>query len=321
MINYLKKLFSASGHDGADEAKRQEERDFDLLKYDGIRAMRMGKTDYAERCFTRAVGLRRDPETLRHLATLYIGLGRYDEAIATLTTLAEAEPGKPDAHISMAGVHFTRGDYATARDEAGKALGIEAGNAEALLLAGKADARLGNMLEAIVSLTKAIEAREGYVDALLARAETLTSMRQAAEAMADVERVLSIDDGNEAALSLKASLQAMGGDTDAALATYDRLLEANPFNFDAYAAKAGILMAAGQAQQAIATLDEAIELSDSVPQLYRERGRAKMMLGDKEGAAADLKKSLEMRPEDAETINGQFTNRAAEFDNITGIFK
>ena len=316
MINYLKKLFSAGGHDEADEAKRQEERDFDLLKYDGIRAiraMRMGKTDYAERCFTRAIGLRRDPETLRHLAALYIGLGRYDEAIATLTTLAEAEPGKPDAHIS--------GDYATARDEAGKALGIEAGNAEALLLAGKADARLGNMLEAIVSLTKAIEAREGYVDALLARAETLTSMRQAAEAMADVERVLSIDDGNEAALSLKASLQAMGGDTDAALATYDRLLEANPFNFDAYAAKAGILMAAGQAQQAIATLDEAIELSDSVPQLYRERGRAKMMLGDKEGAAADLKKSLEMRPEDAETINGQFTNRAAEFDNITGIFK
>ena len=47
MINYLKKLFSAGGHDGADEAKRQEERDFDLLKYDGIRAMRMGKTDYA----------------------------------------------------------------------------------------------------------------------------------------------------------------------------------------------------------------------------------------------------------------------------------
>ena len=101
MINYLKRLFSAGGHDEADEAKRQEERDFDLLKYDGIRAMRMGKTDYAERCFTRAIGLRRDPETLRHLAALYIGLGRYDEAIATLTTLAEAEPDKPDAHISM----------------------------------------------------------------------------------------------------------------------------------------------------------------------------------------------------------------------------
>ena len=94
MINYLKKLFSAGGHDEADEAKRQEERDFDLLKYDGIRAMRMGKTDYAERCFTRAIGLRRDPETLRHLAALYIGLGRYDEAIATLSDPANDIPLK-----------------------------------------------------------------------------------------------------------------------------------------------------------------------------------------------------------------------------------
>ena len=321
MINYLKKLFSAGDGGTAEGKSREDEKNFDLLKYDGIRAMRMGKTDYAEKCFARALEIRADAETLRCLASLYAGTGRGGEAVEVLTRLVEVEPDAADAMVTMAGLLYAADDYDGARRQAQAALAVDEGNAEALLALGKADWKLGNELEAIADLTRAIGARDGYAEAVLTRAEVLAAMRQPTEALADIETALGIDGENEQALMLKGRLLAMTGDVAGALAAWDALVAVNPFNFDAYVAKAGLLTDQGKAAEAVAVIDEALELSSAIPQLYKARGRARLALGDKDGAAEDVRKALELRPEDAASIDGKFSNKPMEFDNIVGIFK
>ena len=306
MINYLKKLFSAGGGGTAEGKSREDEKNFDLLKYDGIRAMRMGKADYAEKCFARALEIRADAETLRCLASLYAGTGRGGEAVEVLTRLVEVEPDAADAMVTMAGLLYAADDYDGARRQAQAALAVDEGNAEALLALGKADWKLGNELEAIADLTRAV---------------VLAAMRQPTEALADLETALGIDGENEQALMLKGRLLAMTGDVAGALAAWDALVAVNPFNFDAYVAKAGLLTDQGKAAEAVAVIDEALELSSAIPQLYKARGRARLALGDKDGAAEDVRKALELRPEDAASIDGKFSNKPMEFDNIVGIFK
>ena len=40
--------------------KTEEEKNFDILKYDGIRAMRIGKLTYALKCFEEATAIQED---------------------------------------------------------------------------------------------------------------------------------------------------------------------------------------------------------------------------------------------------------------------
>lgn len=322
MINYLKKLFSSDSSSEADgKLSKQNEKDFDIFKYDGIRAMRMGKTDYAEKCFLKAIEIKPESETLRLLSSLYANMGKNDKAIEVLQKIIDNDQTSVDAYVSMAALLLTVDKYAEAKDIANKALALEPANSMALLLLGKSEFRLGNELDAIVCLTKSIESKHDNIDALLERANVLNAMSQISEAMQDVEDVLSIDGENESAMLLKADLLIKKGDNEAAEKTYDTLLDINPFDVEAYLGKAKLEMSINEPLKAKTTLDTALDLLPNDAQLYKERGRAKLMAGDKEGAASDMKKFIELDKTAESEITGQFTNKAAEFDNIVGIFK
>ena len=78
MANFFKSLFSGSAEESP-EAKAQK--DFDVLKYDGIKALKIGKNGYAVRCFTEALKLQEDAEVLEHLVTAYTREDRTEEAV------------------------------------------------------------------------------------------------------------------------------------------------------------------------------------------------------------------------------------------------
>ena len=46
-MGFFKKLFGGRVDSPEDDRKEQETRNFDMLKYDGVKAMHMGETDYA----------------------------------------------------------------------------------------------------------------------------------------------------------------------------------------------------------------------------------------------------------------------------------
>ena len=64
MANFLKSLFFGET-DESEETKLN--RNFDVLKYDGIKALKIGKNTYAIRCFNEALKLKEDVEVLEHL--------------------------------------------------------------------------------------------------------------------------------------------------------------------------------------------------------------------------------------------------------------
>ena len=57
-MNIFKKLFGSQTT--SKETKQEENKNFDVLKYDGVRALRMQQFDYAAKCFVHAIELNAD---------------------------------------------------------------------------------------------------------------------------------------------------------------------------------------------------------------------------------------------------------------------
>ena len=209
------------------QQEKQEQKNFEILKYDGIRARNINRLDYAIRCFEQAITLRNDPETLHYLADTYIKTQRLDEARITLDKLTEAAPDDVSALITLAHTCYMQEDYESMDRACQQAIKTDEKNASAYYLASKAAHGQGNDLQAIVMATKAIALDESFVAAYRFRAETLWSMRQAKEALEDIEKVLSINPDDEDALLLKGTVLAALGQTEEAEQCFDKVMEDN----------------------------------------------------------------------------------------------
>ena len=79
-MNLFKSLFNPRERSEEDEREKNEKKNFEILKYDGIRAFHMQRADYAVECFKRAADIREDAEVYDHLANAYVQLGKWEEA-------------------------------------------------------------------------------------------------------------------------------------------------------------------------------------------------------------------------------------------------
>ena len=70
MGNFFTSLFSSNKGEENNKEKI-EQKNFDILKYDGVRAQKIGKHAYAIKCFNEALNLQEDFETLGFLVTSY----------------------------------------------------------------------------------------------------------------------------------------------------------------------------------------------------------------------------------------------------------
>ena len=95
-MSFLKSLFGVSDNNDAASAKQQEsDRNFDILKYDGIRALRQGEGCYAVKCLVHALQIKDDGECREHLANAYLQQGEPMAALEQMTVLVESEPDNP----------------------------------------------------------------------------------------------------------------------------------------------------------------------------------------------------------------------------------
>ena len=195
-MNFFKALFGGKEEKPEDKKRADEERDFDVLKYDGVRALRSGRHDYAIRCFTHALGMKDDLEIRDYLSQACIRADMLPEAFEQLLKIAEAQPDNVQVLLRMANVAYMMEDYTAMADACEKAIVLDAANAEATYLYAKACIGHGDTTNAVAMLTKAISLKEDYADAYLLRGETL----------------------------LKAG----------AILYYSKVTDANPFNADAY---------------------------------------------------------------------------------------
>lgn len=321
MKNFLTSLFSsAKNEDSAEEKAKNDLKNFDILKYDGVRALRMRKVDYAIKCFREALSIKEDFETMNYLADACSAANRYEEALEAASRMVEMEPENVSALLTRVGVLFMLDRDAEVVADCMRAIEIDVSNHVAWFLMAKAKRTTGDLLGAVGDLTRAIALKDDFTDAYLLRAELLRDMQQPKDALPDAEKAVALAEEEETVYLMRGTVHEALGETDAAAEDYQHALDLNPFNEEACIRKGALLIAKGLTDDAIALFDEAIEMRPDFARAYAERGRAKNIKGDKDGAFEDLKKSIELNPdgEMAKRIEGEHCN----FDNLYkgGIF-
>ena len=271
-------MFGGKQLSAEEEKQEQEAKKFDLLKYDGVKAMKMGQLDYAVRCFAEALKLQDDLEVHEYLSQVLLQRGELDEAVAELRKLAEAEPENAQIQIRIAQVAYMQEDYATMGEACEQAAKSESDNAQVHFLSAQSRLGVQDVVGAIAMLTKAIALRDDYADAYLLRAQTLLKMGDTANADADAEWLLAHVGDHEEVLLLKARIEAAKGNADEAITIYDKVTEVNPFSIEA----------------------------------FRERGQLKFNAGDKAGAEQDMQMVLELDPQQLADVNGEYSAEGIE---------
>ena len=261
-----------------EEKKAADERNFDLLKYDGVKAMRMGQYEYAVKCFEKALETKEDAEVRDYLSRAFIRMGRLDDALAELKMLTMQEPDNIHLKMQAAGVAYMKEDYAEMVALCEQALALDADNAMVHLFYAKAELGQDNIIQGIARLTKAIALEENLADARLLRGQTLLKMGDFNAATEDVAWLTEHTEESEDVLLLHARIEAAKGNADEAIRIYSQVIDVNPFQVDA----------------------------------FRERGKLRLEQGDKQGAEEDMKMVLELNPEEMADVNGEYSAEGIE---------
>ena len=264
--------------DPEEEKKAADERNFDLLKYDGVKAMRIGQYEYAMKCFEKALQTKEDPEVRDYLSRAFLHMGRLDDALAEMKTLAIHEPDNIHLKMQAASVAYMKEDYEEMTALCEQALAVDADNAMVHLFYAKAELGQDHLIQGIARLTKAIALDDKLVEAHLLRGQTLMKMGDLNGATEDVTWLTEHTEESEDVLMLHARLEAAKGNADAAIRIYGQVIDVNPFHVDA----------------------------------FRERGKLRLEQGDKQGAEEDMKMVLELNPEEMADVSGEYSAEGIE---------
>ena len=280
----------------------------------------MGKLAYAIKCFTEALNIQEDYETMGYLVLTYTAAGKAEEAVALLDRMLVLEPDHAESRLSRVNLLFMLDRDQDAIADCEYLIGLNDADPVPHLQLGKAKRATGDVLGALAALTRAITLNADYTEAYLLRAELLLNMNQPDSALEDVEKAIALLPEEESAYLLRGKIQAAMQQPEAALADYQSALDLNPFNENATLAIAGVLIDQNRLDEAIHFLTEAIEIQPAFSRAYAERGRALHQKGDQNGAFEDMKKAIELNPEGetARKLEGSHAN----FDTLYqgGIF-
>jgi tetratricopeptide (TPR) repeat protein len=277
-MGFWKVLFGGKDMTPEEEQQEREQKNFDLLKYDGVKALKMGQVDYAVKCFEEALKLKDDLESRDYLSQALIRQGSLDEAANVLQQLAETQPGNVALLLRLAHVEFMMEDYEQMGKVCEQAVAADENSSEAYYYYAQAKLGQGDAVGGIAMLTKAISLHEDNAEAYLLRARTLLAMGDVKGAGDDAAWLLENIGDHEEVLLLCARVAVAKQQTDEAADYYNKVIEANPFSLEA----------------------------------YQERGQLRYALGDKVGAKEDLDKVLELNPNALADVNGEYSAEGIE---------
>ena len=193
-MNFLKALFGGKEENSEEKRQADEQKNFDILKYDGVKALKTGQWQQAIRCLNHALNIREDLECHDYLSQALLQNNELTASYEQLQILQEAEPENQGILLRMAQVAFLMEDYGAMASSCEKALLISQDNPEIYYLYGRAchlygRACLGqeDLTNALAMYTKAISINENYADAYLMRANVLLEKGEVEDADKDSE--------------------------------------------------------------------------------------------------------------------------------------
>lgn len=262
-MNFFKKLFGSQNT--SEEVK--EEKNFDVLKYDGVRALRMQQFDYAAKCFVLAIELNAyDLECRDYLSQAYISLGDMQNAYTQLMAISAAQPNNVAVLLRMADVLYMTEDYAAMAEVCEKALQLDSENIMTYYIYAKAYKGLNDLDAAVAMLSKAIDRREDFDVARLLRGNVLLENNQTAEAALDADNLYQRIEENEDVFLLKARVEKALGNLKEAEKVYTKAIDFNPFLIEAYKERSEVRSALGDTAGAKEDQTRVNEMEQDIPQ-------------------------------------------------------
>ena len=237
-----------------------------------MKARKIGRADYAVRCFEEALKLKDDLEIHDYLSQVLTRLGDAKGALLQLEALAAAEPQNADIRLRMAQVAYMAEDYRQMEEHCRQVMAIDDANPAPYLLAAQSRLARGDVKKAIEMLDKAVGLDDNYAEARLLRSQILLRTGKPKAAKADADWLHENVGDHEDILLLRARIAAAERKHEEAVTIYNMVIEQNPFSLEA----------------------------------FTERGQQRLALGDKAGAEEDLAAARELNPvQDVEDIEQQ----------------
>ena len=259
-MNFLKSLFGNKAENEEEKRREEEKKNFETLKYDGVRALQINQIEQALRCFSHALQLHDDLETRDYYSQALIRNNDLSGAYAQLQKLVEAEPDNLQIYLRMADVAYMMEDYVAMGNACEKAMLVDSENPQVLYRYAKACIGRDDLTNAIAMLTKAIMLNPEAYEAYLLRGETLLDSGDLDAADEDATHLLEQLADNEDVLILKARIEQKKGNKAEALTYYNKVIDVNPFSMVT----------------------------------FQERGPLRMELGDEQGGREDIEMAEKM---------------------------
>ena len=297
MGNFFKSLFSSKKKKTIDKETQAKagEKNFEVLKYAGIKANQMGKTAYASKCFCEALNLKEDYEIMALLASVYSAREEFDEALDVVNRMVALRPDDITGCMSRANLLFImerEEDVIAACDEM---ITRDEKQFAAYYLRARSKKNLARLEACLEDLNLALGVKENFAEAFLLRAEVYHTLQKDTEALADIEKCVTLTPGEEAVFLWRGKIKETLKDQEGAEESYQQVLDLNPFNEEGILLLGKLMLTAGKIEQAIGHFDDAIEMQPDMADAYRERALAKEMLGDTVAAEADRTKAEEIQ--------------------------
>ena len=297
MGNFFKSLFSSKKKETIDKETQAKasEKNFEVLKYAGIKANQMGKTAYALKCFTEALNLKEDYETMALLASVYSTREEFDEALEVVDRMVALHPDDITGRMSRANLLFImerEDDVITACDEM---IARDEKQFAAYYLRARSEKNLERLEACLDDLNLALGVKEDFAEAFLLRAEVYHILHKDAEALADIEKCVTLTPGEETVFLWRGKIKETLKDQEGAEESYQQVLDLNPFNEEGILLLGKLMITTGKIEQAIGHFDDAIEMQPDMAVAYRGRALAKEILGDTVAAEADRTKAEELQ--------------------------
>ncbi|MBO4450898.1 MAG: tetratricopeptide repeat protein [Bacteroidaceae bacterium] len=261
-MGFFKTLFTGKEESEEDKQEQQKKNQFDVFKYDGIQAQRIGKLEYALECFRRALELRDDMETRLIYANALVSANDLEGAIEQLEKVRETAPDNKEVLLNLAELYFQTEQYEQMEDICNAALQLDDSEPATHYQLAKMYKAKGDMISAVAQCTLAIsKLDEPFAEAYYLRAQLLMEMQQYTEAEADVDVILQLDEENDEYLMLKGECCEALQKPEEAKECYTKVKTINPYVTNAYLRLGAILMAEGKKDEAAKIVEEGLQLA------------------------------------------------------------
>ncbi|HEX4225705.1 MAG TPA: tetratricopeptide repeat protein [Pseudonocardiaceae bacterium] len=236
-------------------------------------------------------------------ARVYLGLKRFDEALADFDRVIELDPHYPDYYFDRADARRKLGDAEGALADLDTGIAIGAPFYELYYNRADLKADLGDFAGSQADLAYVVELEPDQLDARVNLVSLLLDTGEDVDAAGEyVEAGLRLHPGEARLLHLRGLIALARDERTSARADFDRALTADPGLVAALSSRATLAYELGDYPSALTDLSRALARDGENPDLWYNRGFVHQASGRRDEALRDYRHALELPGADRDEL-------------------